>query len=180
VELQYDAAAFEAYSAEFQQKHKLLLSPLLALHAWRLAQAGRQIPKLNSTIVSGQRYEYDQVNLGFTVQSGGALFMVVLENAAELTEKEFVDRLFELQRSAMKRTLKTNQSSGSTLSFTSMSRWKVARHMPVLPPQTALIVAHSSPVNNVAFAGATYDRRVLSGYEAIQALQAVTRISNAN
>ncbi|MBV9499380.1 MAG: 2-oxo acid dehydrogenase subunit E2 [Acidobacteriaceae bacterium] len=180
VELQYEAASFENYAAEFQQKHKLLLSPLLALHAWRLAQAGLRNPKLNSTIVAGQRYEYDQVNLGFTVQSGDTLFMVVLENAAELTEKEFVDRLFELQRSAIKRTLKANQSSGSTLSFTSMARWKVARHMPLLPPQTALIVAHSSPVEGVAFVGATYDHRVLSGYDAIQALQAVTKISNEN
>lgn len=180
VELPYDPAPWDAYAADLQSQHKLLMSPLLASQAWRLARAARAHPKLNSTIVDGERYQYGSVNLGFTVQSGELLFIVVVERADELSEREFFDRLNGLQRAAMKHTLKQKESSGNTITFTSMARWKVARHMPVLPPQTALIVAHSAPADGVATIGATYDHRVLSGFEAVQALQAVTRIETEN
>lgn len=180
VELPYDVAPWEAYAAEFQSRHKLLMSPLLALQAWRLARAARAYPRLNSTLLDGERYQYGPVNLGFTVQSGELLFIVVVEHADDLDEKAFFDKLNGLQRAAMKHTLKPNETSGNTITFTSMARWQVARHMPVLPPQTALVVAHSAPVNGVASMGATYDHRVLSGFEAVQALQAVTRIEREN
>ena len=176
VELPYDPAPWEAYAAELQSRHKLLMSPLLASQAWRLARAARRYPKLNSTILDGERYQYSAVNLGFTVQSGELLFIVVVERADELDEKTFFDRLNALQRAAMKHTLKQSETSGNTITFTSMARWQVSRHMPVLAPQTALIAAHSAPNNGVATIGATYDHRVLSGFEAVQALQAVTRI----
>ncbi|MBI2817563.1 MAG: 2-oxo acid dehydrogenase subunit E2 [Acidobacteria bacterium] len=176
VELAYDPQPFEQYAAEFQQRHKLVLSPLLALHAWRLAQAAARHKKLNSTIVDGARHQYHSVNLGFTVQSGDALFMAVVENAAEYSEKQFVDRLGELQRSAMKHSLRSSEASGATIAFTSMARWKVSRHTPVLPPYTALIAAHSTPVSGIAYLGATYDHRVLSGFEAVRALQSLLHI----
>jgi pyruvate dehydrogenase E2 component (dihydrolipoamide acetyltransferase) len=176
VELSYDAEKWNEYAVDFQQRNKLLISPLLALQAWRLAQAARRMPKLNSTLVDGKRYEYGPVNLGFTVQSGEFLFIVVIERADSLDEKQFFDRLNELQRAAMKHSLKPNESSGNTITFTSMARWRVARHMPVLPPQTSLVVAHSAPANSVATIGATYDHRVLSGFDAVQALQATVRI----
>ena len=156
------------------------MSPLLASQAWRLARAARAYPKLNSTILDGERYQYGPVNLGFTVQSGELLFIVVVERADELEEKAFFDRLNGLQRAAMKHTLKQNETSGNTITFTSMARWRVSRHMPVLPPQTALIVAHSAPAGGAATIGATSDHRVLSGFEAVQALQAVTRIATEN
>jgi pyruvate dehydrogenase E2 component (dihydrolipoamide acetyltransferase) len=176
VESQYDPAPFEQHAAEFQKLHKLLFSPLLALHAWRLAQAAVRHPKLNATLVDGERYHYDAVNLGFTVQSRDELFLVVVENAGALEEKGFVDRLTELERAAMKRSLKPSESAGCTVTFTSMARWGVVRHIPVLPPNTALIVAHSAASNGAACLGATYDHRVLSGFEALAALEAVVRL----
>jgi pyruvate/2-oxoglutarate dehydrogenase complex dihydrolipoamide acyltransferase (E2) component len=124
-------------------------------------------------LADGERHEFRSVNLGFTVQSGDGLFLAVVENAGSLSEKGFVDRLTELQRAAMRRSLKRSESTGSTVSFTSMARWGVVRHIPVLPPNTALIVAHSAASNGAASIGATYDHRVLSGFEALQALQAV-------
>ena len=162
VELPYDPAPWEAYAAEFQKTHNLLMSPMLASQAWRLARAARMYPKLNSTILESERYQYGPVNLGFTVQSGDLLVIVVIERADEMDERAFFNRLNELQRAAMKRTLKPSECAGNTITFTSMARWKVSRHMPVLAPQTSLIVAHSAPVNGMATIGATYDHRVLS------------------
>jgi pyruvate dehydrogenase E2 component (dihydrolipoamide acetyltransferase) len=91
-----------------------------------------------------------------------------------LNEREFVDQLGMLQRAAMKNSLKPSESSGATVSFSSMARWKVSRHVPVLPSHTALIVAHTAPSDGIAHLGATYDHRVLTGFEAVQTLQALS------
>ena len=50
------------------------------------------------------------------------------------------------------------------------------RHIPVLPPHTALIVAHAaSSTDGRGTLGATYDHRVLTGFEALSAISAVSR-----
>ena len=131
---------------------------------------------MTSTIVGDQRLVYDAVNLGFTVQSETTLYLVVVENAAALTCREFVDRLTELQRKALARKLRSHETSGATIAFSSMARWNATRHIPVLPPQTALIVAHAAPsADGRGRLGATYDHRVLTGFEALSAVSAVSR-----
>jgi len=52
VELAYDARAWEQAATEYQKRERLLLSPLLALLAHRLARVAAQNRKLNSTIVA--------------------------------------------------------------------------------------------------------------------------------
>jgi pyruvate/2-oxoglutarate dehydrogenase complex dihydrolipoamide acyltransferase (E2) component len=69
--------------------------------------------------------------------------------------------------------LRAHDLTGATIAFTSMARWNVARHVPVLPPYTALVVAHSGTSNGVGTLGATYDHRALTGFEAVAALQAL-------
>lgn len=174
VEIHYDPRPWAEYAAAFQKNENLLLSPLLALMAWQLVQAAKEDPRLNSTIERDQRYVYDQVNLGFTVQSKTTLYLAVVERAERMTAREFIDRLSELQRNAMKDSLKPEESSGSTIAFTSMARWKVSRHAPILPPHNSLIVAHTAATSaSQAFLGATYDHRSISGGDVVRVLQKV-------
>jgi len=175
VEIHYDPRPWAEYAAAFQKSENLLLSPLLALVAWKLVQVAKEDPRLNSTIAGDRRYVYDHVNLGFTVQSKTTLYLAVVEGAERLSAREFIDRLSELQRKAMKDSLKPQESSGSTIAFTSMARWKVSRHAPILPPHNSLIIAHtaaSSP--SAAFLGATYDHRAISGGDVVRTLQKVS------
>ena len=66
--------------------------------------------------------------------------------------------------------------SGATVSFSSMARWNVSRHIPVLPPQTSLIVAHAAPKGSGrAVLGASYDHRLLTGFDVAQVLQALSQ-----
>jgi pyruvate/2-oxoglutarate dehydrogenase complex dihydrolipoamide acyltransferase (E2) component len=175
VEIQYDPRPWADYAAAFQKSENLLLSPLLALVAWQLVQVAKEDPRLNSTIAGDRRYVYDQVNLGFTVQSRSTLYLAVVEAAERLPAREFIDRLSELQRKAMKDSLKPQESSGSTIAFTSMARWKVSRHAPILPPHNSLIVAHTAAVSpSAAFLGATYDHRAMSGGDVVRALQKIS------
>jgi pyruvate/2-oxoglutarate dehydrogenase complex dihydrolipoamide acyltransferase (E2) component len=174
VEIAYDPAAWDRYAGEFQERHGLLLNPLLPLMCRRLAALAVEMPRLNATVSPEGAYLYGQVNLGFTVQTGAQLYLVVTQDAAGKSELEFVSEAGELQRAAMKRALKPHQTAGATISFSSMARWKVSRHIPILPPQTGMIVAHASAGAGAACLGATYDHRLLTGFDAVQALQALS------
>jgi hypothetical protein len=58
-----------------------------------------------------------------------------------------------------------------------MARWNVSRHVPVLAPYTALMVAHSAPPKGgqSAVLGASYDHRILSGNDVAGVLQELTQ-----
>ena len=144
--------------------------------AYRLVAAAKANRRLASTIVGDQRMAYDNVNVGFTVQTDLSLYLTVVEKADQLTCGEFVMRLTDLQRSAMGHRLRANETSGATVSFTSMARWNATRHIPVLPPYTSLIVAHAATLpDGHGVLGATYDHRVLTGQEALAAIAVVSR-----
>ena len=177
VEVQYDASAWERAATEYQKKERLLMNPLLALMAYRLVAAVKENKRLNSTMVGERRFVYDTINLGFTVQSDTTLYLVVVRDAGNMTCRDFTDRLTQLQRNAMAHRLRADETSGATVAFTSMARWGVTRHIPVLPPHTALTVAHSAPsFDGRATLGATYDHRVLTGFDALSTLAEINRL----
>ncbi len=175
VEISYDPRPWEEYAADFQRQHRMLMSPLLPLFAWRLARIAAEQPAMNATISGEQKHLYDHVNVGFTVQSGSNLYAVVVREAENMESPAFVERLGELQRSAMRGALRPEDVSGATIGFSSMARWPVTRHMPVLLPYTSLMIAHSAPVSGVACLGATYDHRVLHGADAFRVLQMLSQ-----
>jgi pyruvate/2-oxoglutarate dehydrogenase complex dihydrolipoamide acyltransferase (E2) component len=175
IELPYDPHEWDRFSARFQERHGLLMSPLLALMAWQMSRLAVTYPKLNATVSGDELYFYDNVNVGFTVQSGELLLMPVVRAAQSMDAPAFVEALIGLQRQAMKLALKPEQASGATVAFTSMSRWGVSRHVPILPPQTSWMIAHSAPVQNQAILGACYDHRVLTGFDVVRALRELAK-----
>jgi pyruvate dehydrogenase E2 component (dihydrolipoamide acetyltransferase) len=163
IEIAYDPAPWSAYAAAFQIKHGLMLNPMLNLMAWRLGRLAKEIPHANATVVGEKRFEYDVVNLGFTIQAGEVLYLAVVREACKLDALGFVNRLAALQRGAAVHKLGPDETTGATISFSSMSRWKVSRHIPILPPQTSMIIAHAVGLDGTAVLGASYDHRVLNG-----------------
>lgn len=180
IELNYDVSAWEDYAKFFGQQHGLLLSPLLPLMAWRLVELAIEIPRLNATISGVQRYEYSQTNLGFTVQAGEILYLTVVQNANQLDELKFVNRMVDLQRGAAAHSLGPQELQGATISFSSMSRWKVARHIPILSPYTAIMIAHTVDSDGQGVLGATYDHRVLNGGDVVNVLRKLSKPKTSN
>jgi pyruvate dehydrogenase E2 component (dihydrolipoamide acetyltransferase) len=178
IELEYDSASWESYSKAFAERHKLLFSPLLSLMSWRLVELAKETPQLNSTIVGNQRYEYASVNLGFTVQAGDTLYLTVTRDAQAMGEIGFVNALGEIQRRAATHKLGPKEIQGTTISFSSMARWKVSRHIPVLPPRTAIMIAHAVSMDGRCVLGASYDHRVLNGFHVVTALRKLSKPSN--
>jgi pyruvate dehydrogenase E2 component (dihydrolipoamide acetyltransferase) len=176
LEIEYDAGAWEQVAADYVQRHGLMLSPLMSLWAYRLVQLALERPKINSTIVGSQRFQYSPVNLGFTVQAGSTLYLTVVNDAGNMDLDRFIEALGEVQRHAMGHKLKPRESQGATIAFSSMSRWGVTRHIPILPPNTALMVAHAaSSADGTAVLGASYDHRVLSGFDTVRLLQELAK-----
>jgi len=175
LEIEYDPRPWQDYAKAFAGDRRLLLNPMLALMAHRLALLAAA-SGANGTILEGgesRRARYRQVNLGFTVQAGEVLYLCVVERADSLDAAGFVARLGELQRRAMAHRLAPAETSGATVGFTSMARWGVHRHMPVLAPYSAVMVAHGESFDGGARAifGATYDHRLLSGFDAARLLK---------
>lgn len=179
VEIAFETAPWDQFSAAFQAEHGLLMSPLLPLMAYRLVEIARENPKINSTVVADVRHEYAHINLGFTLQSGSRLSLLTVRDAGRLSGREFVDALNGLMRRGMKNKLTADETSDVTIAFSSMARWDVTRHMPVLPPYTALIVAHTAGRDGTAALGASYDHRVLTGGEVAAILKRLARPSDA-
>jgi pyruvate/2-oxoglutarate dehydrogenase complex dihydrolipoamide acyltransferase (E2) component len=175
IEIEYDPAPWAQYAAEFKAAHGLWFDPMLSLLGWRLAQLAAEYPRINATVGGTAARLYEGVNLGFTVQADSTLYLVVVKSAGRMDAQSFVRELATLQLGAMRHALTPEQTSDATLSFSSMARWNVTRHMPVLPPETSLIVAHTATTNGAAHLGATYDHRLLTGYDVVRALQALAR-----
>ena len=175
LELGYDPEPWGHYARTFQDTYGLLFDPLLSLMAWELVQIVKERRHLNATIVDQHKHVYAPMNLGFAVHGPSALYLVVVHGADRLSDRELCERLTTLQRRAMSETLEPRDVSGATVAFTSMARWNVTRHIPVLPPFTSLIVAHSAPQNGDARLGATYDHRLLGGGEVAAVLDALGR-----
>jgi len=178
IEINYDPAPWDAYAAEFGKANGLLLNPLLSLMAWRLVELACASPRLNATIVGTKRYEYAEVNLGSTVQAGDVLYLAAVRNAARLGQLGFVNAMVDLQRRAAAHKLLPQELQGTTIGFSSMARWKVSRHVPILSPQTALMVAHTVDSAGVAVLGATYDHRVINGADVASTLRKLSKPGN--
>jgi len=172
LEIEHDPRPWSDYASRYAEQNKLMLSPLLALLAFRLVELAKTHPRINATIVNERRYQYDAVNLGFTVQAGQTLYLAVVQDAHEMNAAGFISALGEVQRHAMGHKLRPSESSGATVSFSSMARWNVSRHVPVLPPQTSLIVSHAATRSSgSAVLGASYDHRLLTGFDVVDVLQ---------
>jgi len=181
LEYSYDPRPWDDYAAKFAGEQRQLFDPLLSLMAHRLSTLAREFPNINATVLEQAAtpldVRYQTVNMGFTVQARDMLYLIVLPDAEHLDEAGFVTRFVDLQRRALARKLRPSELTGATIGFTSMARWGVRRHIPVLAPYTSLMVAHSANRQNgdsrTGILGATYDHRVLSGGDVIRVLKAL-------
>jgi pyruvate/2-oxoglutarate dehydrogenase complex dihydrolipoamide acyltransferase (E2) component len=172
LEVPFDHAAWRAYADDFANERKLLMDPLLALVAFRLVAVANEVPAINATLLGHERFVFASVNLGFTVKTKSNLVMVTLRDASRLDEPGFVRALGRLQRQAFGNRLTSEETTGATLSFSSLANTGVVRHVPVLPPHTSLIVAQSAkPAEGPGIIGATFDHRILDGDTVARALQ---------
>jgi pyruvate dehydrogenase E2 component (dihydrolipoamide acetyltransferase) len=174
LELAYEDTDWQTFAKSYRDEHGLLSSPLVPLMAYQLAQRAAGDPGLNSTVFNGQRHLYHNVNLGFTVHVNGKLFLPVIHGAECMSQVEFVQAFARRHRAAMRGKLQPADMKGATVAISSMGRWQVRRHIPILPAHVSLIVAHSASEDGRSILGASYDHRVIDGAAAFETLNALT------
>lgn len=178
VERVYNHLEWRKYADSFARQHRLMMDPMLALMSHALVRAAVEMPLVNATIDGDDLVTYETVNLGFTVEHENLLYLVVVRDADALDPLEFVRALNSLQMKAFKGTLRPEETVGGTIALTSLAKRGVSRHVPILPPGTAMIVSHAAPLPIRSmepdfvpcFLGATYDHRLLHGSQAAQVL----------
>jgi pyruvate/2-oxoglutarate dehydrogenase complex dihydrolipoamide acyltransferase (E2) component len=175
LEIEYDPAPWQQFADEFKAAHGLWFDPAVSLMAWRLARIAGEQPRINATVAGTSAHLYEDVNLGFTIQADATLYLAVVKGAQQMDALGFVRALGALQLGAMRHSLSAEQTSDATVTFSSMARWGVTRHVPVLPPNTAMIAAHTAAAGGRAQLGATYDHRLLTGFDVVKALQALAK-----
>jgi pyruvate/2-oxoglutarate dehydrogenase complex dihydrolipoamide acyltransferase (E2) component len=175
IEYAADATPWTAAAETYGKRRGLMTSPLLGLLTYRLVSIVKDMPLVNSTIHDGGLYQYENINVGFTVQVEETLYLAVLRNAEALDAEGFLSRMGELQRRAFGHKLDADETGGATVAFSSMARWSIARHVPILPPYTSLIVAHAAQDADKMVLGASYDHRVLSGADVTKLLRALSK-----
>jgi pyruvate dehydrogenase E2 component (dihydrolipoamide acetyltransferase) len=168
------------FSEQLKNQRDWFFNPLFSLLAWQYSQLAIKNRGLNSTQYEQHIIEYEKINLGFTVDVQGQLFLAVLDDIEQYNQTSFVEAFFELQRKAMKRQLAQEQLSGCTLGITSLSSFGVTKHQPILPPNTSVMLAHSAnlphnPEDAVySILGVTYDHKVHSGVQIAKMLKALS------
>ena len=163
LEIEFDPTPWMDYASSVAARRRMLASPFQPLLMQRLAAVAATHPRLNTTIVGQRRFVYDQVNLGFTIQAAEHLYLAVITNAAALDFEEFLKEFNRLHKHALGGKLGASQLQGATVGFSSMARWPVRRHIPILPPFVSFMCAHAQVEGGPAVLGASYDHRVLSG-----------------
>jgi len=92
---------------------------------------------------------------GFSKSTGVRFQLVPYRGAAPAVQDVLAGRV---DLSALEASnLLPHVQAGKMKAFALLSaaRWKVARHIPILPPHTALMIAHASAVDDVGVLGAT-------------------------
>ncbi len=169
LERMVDTTLFGQFIERAKKEKGYIFDPTFAVLAWFYVKSLEKNPALNSIILNDEVVEYQELNLGFTVESKGELYVVTLNNANKLTASEFIDGIFSLQRKAMKKQLEQDHLTGATVGITSLAAFGVTRHQPILPPFTSLMLALSEPIplaidgRKFASFGMTYDHRLHTG-----------------
>ena len=176
LEVPFDHESWRVFALEFLRKHELLVDPALPLLAYRLVSCAKRQPRFNATLTGTSRFVYAGINLGFAVQTKTGLVIAVLRQAERLSQIEFVKALQNLQKRAVAGRLAPAETSGATLTLTSLAIANASRHIPILPPHTSLIIAHSAkPEQGPGVIGATYDHRLHDGYSVAKLLSSLSR-----
>ena len=155
----------------------------LVLYAVSRALAG--FPNLNSTFRDGVIRVYDQVDLGFAVDTPKGLMVPVIRGAERRSLVDLATEAHRLATSCLDGTAKPDELSGGTFTVTNLGVFGIERFTPVLNvPQVAILGvcavtqrpapdgAGSVPMMGLSL---TIDHQVVDGAPAARFLQSVSR-----
>lgn len=152
---------------------------LLLAHACRaVARLAADHPVFNAHVVDDEILAYDEVAVGFAVDTPRGLVVPVLRDPLAHSAEELTAQVADLAERARGGRLSARDISGATVTVTSPGKSGGVLATPLInPPQTAIIGVHRATDRVVAVSGGvavrrmlnltvTFDHRVIDGAEA--------------
>ncbi len=143
--------------------------PRLAVVLYETAQLLKQHRHLNACYRDDAIFAYDHVNLGFAVDLGRGLKVLVLRRAQELSFAELSSRFDDLLVKYATNTLGVTEVSGSTFTVTDLAQEGVHAFSPLINSQQAAILAVGAEsqgpagISNGFLLGCSFDHRLTGG-----------------
>jgi len=180
-----DISPLKKRAQQIKRENDWFFDPTFSLLAWLYVQYVAANNQLNSTCIENHIINYSQINLGFTVNVKGQIYMPVLHKADALSQINFVEAIINLQRKSIKNKLTPAELKGMTIGITSLAAFNITKHQPILPPYTSIMLAHSNSLpfdahgHEYSILGVTYDHRIHNGVSVSDLLQNIShQISN--
>ncbi|MDQ6525440.1 2-oxo acid dehydrogenase subunit E2 [Nocardioides sp. LHD-245] len=152
---------------------------LLLAHVCRaVAELAAAHPLFNAHVVGDEILAFDDVAVGFAVDTPRGLVVPVLRNPLSYSPEELTAQVADLAERARAGRIPARDISGATVTVTSPGKSGGVLATPLInPPQTAIIGVHRATDRVVALAGGvavrrmlnltvTFDHRVIDGAEA--------------
>ena len=164
-----DISPLKKRAQQIKRENDWFFDPTFSLLAWLYVQYVAANNQLNSTCIENHIINYSQINLGFTVNVKGQIYMPVLHKADALDQINFVEAIIDLQRKSIKNKLTPAELKGMTIGITSLAAFNITKHQPILPPYTSVMLAHSNSLpfdaqdHEYSILGVTYDHRIHNG-----------------
>ena len=181
-----DIKPAKKYSEKMKKDKQWLFDPFFAIMAFRFVQCIKTHNSFNASINDGKHYNYKQINLGITIDVEDKLLISVFSGADSYNEIDFIENLFSLQKRTVNGDLKPNEMQKPTIGITSLSSYGVSRHIPILLPNTSIMIALSDklPFGNknsiYCVFGVTYDHRLHTGVQISKLLNSFQRSISKN
>ncbi len=184
-----DATSLVALRAQIQGTGKSVIVPsftdiLIKLVAVALADC----PRLNACWDNDVVLTYDQINVGFAVDTERGLVAPVIRDVAALSLIEIAKRSSRLADQARAGTLSHDQLQGGTFTVTNLGMFDIDFFTPILNlPQAAIlgigrivrepiVRAENVAIGEVLSLSLTFDHRVIDGGPAARWLQRLTEL----
>jgi len=141
---------------------KKSISDLLVYEAAKLV---REYPDLNSCYSGDDGYKiYGHVNFGWAFDNNKNLRVLTIKNADLLSLVELQDVVFNLMKVyETEEKIGLSLVTGSTITFTDLSRTEVNNFMPLINGKQSLILGVTNPRKDLFQVIAAYDHRVSEG-----------------
>jgi len=172
----FNPTKVKIFAKQLQSEFGMLADPAVDIVAFAFVLCLSANPLLNSVIRGDKFQNRPDINLAVAVQAPSGLFMPVVQEASKMSLVEFVQASSTIKRQVFREKRDSSLFEHPTAGFTSLASQNILRHIPILLPNTSIMLAHSSELmrdNDEPFTivGATYDHQLLSGGDVAQMLE---------
>jgi pyruvate dehydrogenase E2 component (dihydrolipoamide acetyltransferase) len=148
---------------------------------------------LNSALIEDEIYYYENIHLGFAVETSRGLMVPVIKNSQKLSLLELSSEAKRLSTSCNNNQITTDELNGATFTVTNLGNYDIESFTPILNlPQTAILGVNAINLKPIDFGkgvefiphisfSLTIDHRVIDGVAGAKFLQDISEtITNIN